>query len=72
MATDTGEDTHLHEKEQDGNTRAEASAGERTSPAALRHLGNPRLRRRFLNRAGALLGTYVFSSLTRRIVVLTS
>jgi two-component system sensor histidine kinase ChvG len=70
MATDTGEDTHLHEKEQDGNTRADTSAGERTSPAALRHLGNPRLRRRFLNRAGSLLGTYVFSSLTRRIVVL--
>ncbi|WP_374629827.1 stimulus-sensing domain-containing protein [Pannonibacter indicus] len=70
MATDTGEDMRLHAKEQDGNARAEDSAGERTSPAALRHLGNPRLRRRFLNRAGALLGTYVFSSLTRRIVVL--
>ena len=57
MATDTGEDMRLHAKEQDGNARAEDSAGERTSPAALRHLGNPRLRRRFLNRAGALLGT---------------
>lgn len=70
MATDTGEDMPLRTEEQDGSARAEDSAGERASPAALRHLGNPRLRRRFLNRAGTLLGTYVFSSLTRRIVVL--
>ncbi|MBA5776980.1 sensor histidine kinase [Stappia sp. F7233] len=39
-------------------------------PVALRRLGNPRMRRRFFKRIGMFLGTYVFSSLTKRIVIL--
>ncbi|MDJ0931031.1 stimulus-sensing domain-containing protein [Breoghania sp.] len=47
------------------DTRTEAAnAGDK------RRVGRRRVRRRLLVRAGALLSTYVFSSLTRRIVVL--
>ncbi len=48
--------------------RGDGPAAERA--ARLRSLGNPRLRRRVVKRMGIFLGTYVFSSLTRRIVVL--
>jgi len=36
----------------------------------LRRLGNKRIRRRLLNRFGRIFGTYVLSSLTRRIVAI--
>lgn len=57
----------------DTDMQEEVRRGER--PAAeravrLRGFGNPRLRRRIVRRIGIFLGTYVFSSLTRRIVVL--
>ncbi|MXN66868.1 HAMP domain-containing protein [Stappia sp. GBMRC 2046] len=38
--------------------------------ATLRRLGDRRVRRRFFRRIGIFLGTYIFSSLTRRIIVL--
>ncbi|MCY1707047.1 sensor histidine kinase [Pannonibacter sp. SL95] len=61
MVTETDKD--------DASLRTADPAGERV-PAPLRRLGNPRLRRRARARIGAFLGTYVFSSLTKRIVVL--
>ncbi|NBN64989.1 HAMP domain-containing protein [Microvirga tunisiensis] len=53
----------------DRDGAAPESSGERSS-TPLRRLGSVRLRRRLRARAGAFLGTYVFSSLTKRIVVL--
>ncbi|MAA99248.1 MAG: histidine kinase [Stappia sp.] len=48
--------------------RSETARGDR--PAALRTLGNRRIRRRFFGRIGGFLGPYLTSSLTRRILVL--
>ncbi|WP_349359061.1 sensor histidine kinase [Stappia sp.] len=47
-----------------------AAGGAERSSAALRTLGNRRLRRRVLSRIGGFLGPYLTSSLTRRILVL--
>jgi two-component system sensor histidine kinase ChvG len=52
----------------DAGSRSETTRGER--PAALRTLGNRRIRRRFFGRIGGFLGPYLTSSLTRRILVL--
>ncbi len=49
--------------------RDDGSSQER-KPSKLWRMGDPRLRRRFLSRFAGFLGTYVFSSLTRRILVL--
>jgi two-component system, OmpR family, sensor histidine kinase ChvG len=54
------------EKQEDG-APGEAGASERSQ---LRRLGNKRLRRRLLNRFGRIFGTYVLSSLTRRILAI--
>ncbi|ADZ72622.1 sensor histidine kinase [Polymorphum gilvum] len=59
----------IETEKEDGPAGPAEVSGERTS-GSLRRLGNPRLRRHFLSKVGALLGTYVFSSLTKRIVVL--
>ncbi len=51
---------------------AQADGGQSGAPeiSQLRRLGNKRIRRRLLSRVGRLFGTYVLSSLTRRIVAI--
>lgn len=52
--------------------KAEGVAAPEGAPerSQLRRLGNKRIRRRLLNRFGRIFGTYVLSSLTRRIVAI--
>ena len=52
--------------------KAEGAAAPEGAPerSQLRRLGNKRIRRRLLNRFGRIFGTYVLSSLTRRIVAI--
>ncbi|MHC5655071.1 stimulus-sensing domain-containing protein [Stappia sp.] len=54
----------------DGRARATTAPASGERPAALRTLGSRRVRRRLLGRIGGLLGPYLTSSLTRRILVL--
>lgn len=54
----------------DGRARATTTPASGERPAALRTLGSRRVRRRLLGRIGGLLGPYLTSSLTRRILVL--
>lgn len=58
------------EKAGDLDTAGGSDTGGERPAASLRRLGNRRIRKRLLGRFGAVLGTYVFSSLTRRILVL--
>ncbi|WFE89658.1 sensor histidine kinase [Roseibium porphyridii] len=55
------------ESVEDGTVTEPANGSERSR---LRRLGNKRIRRRLLNQLGRIFGTYVLSSLTRRIIAI--
>ncbi|WP_298818883.1 sensor histidine kinase [uncultured Roseibium sp.] len=55
------------ESVEDGTATEPANGSERSR---LRRLGNKRIRRRLLNQLGRIFGTYVLSSLTRRIIAI--